>query len=383
MKIAIVHEWVTVIAGSESCFKEFTEIYPDADIFLLVSDEKSLEKLNIDPSRVTNSFVQKLPKAKTKWKNYLPLFPYAIEQFDLSEYDVIISSSHSVAKGVITNASQIHICYIHSPIRYAWDLYHQYIKESNLAKGIKGVFAKGILHYIRRWDLGTANGVDEFIPNSNYIKKRVWRTYRRESYKVIYPPVAVYDFTLNEDKEDFYLAASRLVPYKKIDLIVDAFSKMPNKKLVVIGDGPESKKIKSKAGTNVKVLGHQEFEVLKDYMQRAKAFVFAAEEDFGIIPIEAQACGTPVIAFGKGGSLETVKGKFITQSIEANDTGVYFDKQNIDSLTDAIYYFEENYTKFNPIKIREFALTFGKNIFKDNIKRTFAEIIEKYKAQKN
>ncbi len=144
MKIAIVHEWVTVIAGSESCFKEFTEIYPDADIFLLVSDEKSLEKLNIDPSRVTNSFVQKLPKAKTKWKNYLPLFPYAIEQFDLSEYDVIISSSHSVAKGVITNASQIHICYIHSPIRYAWDLYHQYIKESNLAKGIKGGFLQKV-----------------------------------------------------------------------------------------------------------------------------------------------------------------------------------------------------------------------------------------------
>ena len=219
MKIAIVHEWVTVIAGSESCFKGFTEIYPDADIFLLVSDEKSLEKLNIDPSRVTNSFVQKLPKAKTKWKSYLPLFPYAIEQFDLSAYDVIISSSHAVAKGVITNASQTHICYIYSPIRYAWDLYHQYLKEANLTKGIKGFLAKSILHYIRRWDLGTANSVDEFIPISNYIEKRVWRTYRRKSYKVIYPPVSVDDFTLNEDKEDFYLAASRLVPYKKIDLI--------------------------------------------------------------------------------------------------------------------------------------------------------------------
>ena len=379
MKIAIVHEWVTVIAGSESCFKGFTEIYPDADIFLLVSDEKSLEKLNIDPSRVTNSFVQKLPKAKTKWKSYLPLFPYAIEQFDLSAYDLIISSSHAVAKGVITNASQTHICYIYSPIRYAWDLYHQYLKEANLTKGIKGFLAKSILHYIRRWDLGTANSVDEFIPISNYIEKRVWRTYRRKSYKVIYPPVSVDDFTLNEDKEDFYLAASRLVPYKKIDLIVEAFSKMPNKKLVVIGDGPEFKKVKSKAGSNVKILGRQEFEVLKDYMQRAKAFVFAAEEDFGIIPIEAQACGTPVIAFGKGGSLETVKGKFISQPIEASDTGVYFDNQSIDSLTDAVSYFEENHTKFNPIKIREFALTFDKKKFKVNIKNTFAEIIEKHK----
>ena len=191
MKIAIVHEWLTVIAGSESCFKEFAQIYPEADIFVLVSDEKSLVKLNIDPSRVTNSFIQKLPKSKTKWKNYLPLFPFAIEQFDLSEYDVIISSSHAVAKGVITNANQTHICYIYSPIRYAWDLYHQYLDESNLKKGLKGFIAQSVLHYIRKWDRTTSNNVDEFIPISKYIEKRVWRTYRRKSYKVIYPPVAV------------------------------------------------------------------------------------------------------------------------------------------------------------------------------------------------
>lgn len=379
MKVAIVHEWLTVIAGSESCFKEFVEIYPDADIFVLVSDEKSVKKLNINPKRINNSFIQKFPKAKTKWKTYLPFFPFAVEQFDLSEYDLIISSSHAVAKGVITNANQIHICYIYSPIRYAWDLYHQYLREANLTKGIKGFFAKIVLHYIRRWDLGTANRVDEFIPISKYIEKRVWRTYRRESYKVIYPPVEVNEFTLKKEKDDFYLAASRLVPYKKIDLIVEAFSKMPDKKLIVIGNGPEFKKVKEKACSNVEILGYQKFDILKDHMQRAKAFIFAAEEDFGIIPIEAQACGTPVIAYGKGGSLETVKGKFVNQVINDNDTGVYFDKQNVDSLTNAISYFEENYSRFNPIKIRDFALTFDKEIFKENIKKTFTEIIEKHK----
>lgn len=378
MKIAIVHEWLTVIAGSESCFKEFAHIYPEADIFVLVSDEKSLVKLNIDPSRVTNSFIQKLPRSKTKWKNYLPLFPFAIEQFDLSEYDVIISSSHAVAKGVITNANQTHICYIYSPIRYAWDLYHQYLDESNLKKGLKGFIAKSILHYIRKWDRTTANNVDEFIPISKYIEKRVWRTYRRTSYKVIYPPVAVEDFTLKIEKEDFYLAASRLVPYKKIDLIVEAFALTPERKLIVIGDGPDLDKINEKAKGNISILGYQSFDVLKDHMQRAKAFIFAAEEDFGIIPIEAQACGTPVIAYGKGGSLETVKGKFIDQIIDEEDTGVYFDKQTVPALIEAISNFEDNYVKFNPLNIRKFALTFDKKIFIEDIKNTFAEIIEKH-----
>jgi len=379
MKIAIIHEWVTVVAGSESCFKVFTEIYPDADIFVLVSDDNSLKKLNIDPSRVTNSFIQKLPKATTKWKNYLPLFPFAIEQFDLSKYDLIISSSHAVAKGVITNANQIHICYIYSPIRYAWDLYHQYIQEAKLSKGLKGFFAKAILHYIRRWDISTSNRVDEFIPISNYIEKRVWRTYRRKSYKVIYPPVAIDEFTLRNEKEDFYLTASRLVPYKKIDLIVEAFSKIKDKRLVVIGDGPDFKKITEKASKNVQILGYQEFEVLKDHMQRARAFVFAAEEDFGIIPIEAQACGTPVIAYGKGGSLETVKGRFVNEQVSEDDTGIYFNEQSSDSLIEAVNYFEKNYQKFNSEKIREFARTFDKKIFKENIIKVFSEIIDKHK----
>ena len=379
MKVAIVHDWITVVAGSESCLKIIAEIYPDADVFTLVSDPKSLEKLNINPTRVTNSKIQNFPFAKKKWKSYLPFFPFAIEQFDLSNYDLIISSSHAVAKGVITKANQIHICYIYSPIRYVWDLYHQYLLEANLRFGIKGYFARKILHNIRNWDVLTSNRVDEFIPISNYIEKRVWRTYRRKSYKVIYPPVSVDDFVLGIEKDDFYLTASRLVPYKKVDLIVKAFSKMPNKKLIVIGDGPELKKIRKNTFSNIEILGYQKFEVLKDYMQRSKAFVFAAEEDFGIIPIEAQACGTPVIAYGNGGSLETVKGKFINQTITDNDTGVFFKNQTIESLIEAVEYFEIHQKIFNPNKVREFALTFNKTIFKKNIQETFTEIIEKYK----
>ena len=377
-RIAIIHDWVTATGGAENCLKIFSEIYPNADIFVLVSDKKSLEKLNIDPKRVKHSLIQKLPRAKKSWKTYLPLFPFAIEQIDLSEYDVIISSSHAVAKGVLTTADQIHICYIYSPIRYVWDLYHQYLNEASLTKGIKSLFVRSILHYIRNWDVSTANRVDEFIPISSYIEKRVWRTYRRKSYKVICPPVSTNDFTLVEEKEDFYLTASRLVPYKKIKLIVQAFSQMPEKQLVVIGDGPDFKKISKLATKNVRMLGYQEFEVLKSYMQRAKAFIFIALEDFGIIPIEAQACGTPVIALGKGGSLETVKGKFIDQEVNTSDTGIFLKEQSVEELLKAIRYFEKNIHKFSAKNIREFAMKFDQSIFKQKIKYTFDEIIEKH-----
>ena len=379
MKIAIVHDWITVVAGAESCLKIIAEIYPESDVFTLVSNEDSLKKLNISQDRVTNSLIQKLPRSNKKWRSYLPVFPYAIEQLDLSSYDVIISSSHAVAKGVLVKANQLHICYIYSPIRYAWDLYHQYLDEANLKKGLKGFLAKIILQKIRNWDLSTANRVDEFIPISHYIEKRVWRTYRRKSFDVIYPPVYVDDFTLEIEKEDFYLTASRLVPYKKVHLIVEAFSEMPNKKLIVIGDGPDLSKIESIAGSNISILGYQKFEVLKSYMQKARAFIFIAEEDFGIIPIEAQACGTPVIAYGKGGSLETINGKFINQTLCSDDTGVFITDQTKEEIIMAVNHFEENRHLFDPNKIRAFSLKFDAKIFKSKIKESFNKIIEKYK----
>lgn len=357
MKVAIVHEWFVTYAGSEKVVEQLLNIFPEADLFAVVDFLDKDKRGFIKNKPVTTTFIQNLPKAKKMYQKYLPLMPLAIEQLDVTGYDLVISSAHCVAKGIITSPNQIHISYVHSPIRYAWDLQHQYLKEAGLNKGVKGLIAKLILHYMRLWDYRTSNNVDYFIANSNFIAKRIWKCYRRKA-DVIYPPVDVDAFELCEKKEDFYLTASRMVPYKKIDIIVEAFTNMPDKKLVVIGDGPEFEKIKSKSGSNVELLGYQPFEVLKDYMQRAKAFVFAAEEDFGIIPVEAQACGTPVIAYGKGGALETVVGLD-----KENPTGVFFKEQTVESICEAVEQFELEKTLFLPINCRDNSARFGMERF--------------------
>lgn len=365
MKIAIVHDWLVTYAGAEKCLEQMINIFPEADLYALVDFLDEDNRDFIKHKKVTTSFIQKLPKAKTKYRSYLPLMPLAIEQLDLSKYDLIISSSHCVAKGIITGPNQVHISYIYSPVRYAWDLQHQYLKETGLDKGLKGWLAKIILHYIRLWDLRTINSVDHFIAISEFIKKRVWKYYRREA-DIIYPPVDVEAFEFCDKKEDFYLTASRMVPYKKMDLIVEAFTKMPDKKLVVIGDGPDFAKIQkiAQGRSNIQLMGYQPFSVLKDHMQRAKAFVFVAEEDFGITPVEAQACGTPVIAYGRGGALETVRGL----DIKDNPTGVFFYKQDKDNLIKAINSFENNIEKIRFKDCRENALKFSSDNFKARLK---------------
>ncbi len=256
--------------------------------------------------------------------------PLAIEQFDLSSYDLVISSSHAVAKGVLTGPRQLHICMCYSPIRYAWDLQHQYLAESGLDKGWKSGLVRPLLHYIRMWDVRTAPGVDLFISISRFIERRIEKVYRRSSV-VIYPPVNTDDFTPSDSRKEYYMTASRMVPYKRIDLIVEAFARMPDKKLVVIGDGPEMDKIRSIASPNISILGYQPFEIMREHMRSARAFIFAAEEDFGIAPIEAQACGTPVIAYGQGGAVETIKD---------GETGLFFEDQTPRSLMDAVVRFE-------------------------------------------
>ena len=287
--------------------------------------------------------------------------PLAIEQLDMSGHDVVLSSSHAVAKGVLTGPDQLHISYVHSPIRYAWDLQHQYLRESGLSKGLKGLIAKYLLHKIRLWDYRTANGVDHFIANSKFISRRIHKVYGRSS-DVIYPPVDVKNFTLNENKEDYYFTASRLVPYKRIDLIVDAFNEMPDKKLVVIGDGSEMDKIKSKVEKNIEILGYQPNNIMQEHMKNAKAFVFAAEEDFGITPVEAQACGTPVIAFGKGGVLETIN------SIDnIKPTGIFFDEQNPKSIIESVKKFESLQGVFEPVECRRNAEKFSEERFRNEI----------------
>jgi glycosyltransferase involved in cell wall biosynthesis len=357
MRVAIVHEWLVTYGGSERVVEEILECFPEADVFSLIDFIEDRDFLK--GKTVTTSFVQKLPFAKRKYRAYLPLFPLAVEQFNLSGYDLIISSSHAVAKGVLVGPDQLHVSYVHSPIRYAWDLQHQYLNEAKLTSGLRSLFARVALHYLRTWDVRTANGVDSFVVNSEFIGRRVNRVYRRES-TVVYPPVDTDEFQLNTQKEGFYVTVSRMVPYKKIDLIVEAFSGMPERKLIVIGDGPDMEKVRAKAGANVTIMGHQKFSVLRDYLQRARAFVFAAEEDFGISIVEAQACGTPVIAFGKGGACETV-----IDDTQPKPTGVFFEEQTVASLQAAVVRFESGAHKFKAENCRVNAERFSKAAFRN------------------
>lgn len=359
--LGIVADWLVTYAGAERVIKEFVDLYPDSTLYSIVDFLSDNDRANLHNKRATTSFIQKLPMSKRKYQNYLPMMPFAIEQLDVSKHDVILSSSHAVAKGIITGPNQLHISYVHSPIRYAWDLQHQYLRESGLDSGLKGLLVRWLLHKIRLWDYRTANGVDHFIANSRFIARRIQKVYGRQA-DVIYPPVSVNNFDVCDAKDDFYLTASRMVPYKKIDLIVEAFSHMPNKKLVVIGDGSEMKKIRSKATKNVEIMGYQTNDVMKEHMQKAKAFVFAAEEDFGITPVEAQACGTPVIAYGRGGALETV-----VSMTHHNPTGVFFDRQEVSALVEAVKTFESSANLFEPQNCRNNAIRFSDERFRREI----------------
>lgn len=363
MKVALVQDWLTEIGGAEKVFLAFLDLYPQADVFTLTSHEKVISKLGIENTRLKESFISRLPFGRKRYRYYLPFFPQAIESFDFSNYDLIISSSSSVAKGLLKHTDQLHICYCHSPVRYAWDLYHQYIKESGLnGWGVKGVFVRHVLHKLRIWDIISSNRVDAFVANSDYVKRRIFNTYRRES-TVIFPPVDILHFEVKVDKQDYYFAASRMVPYKRIDLIVKAFNKLKDKKLIVAGVGPEFNRVKAIAGPNVSLVGFVSDAEMKELMSNAKAFVFAANEDFGIIPLEAQACGTPVIAYGKGGALETVvNGK----------TGILFNEQTEDSLIDAIQRFESDFS-YDPFQIRSHAEEFSTERFKSE----FSSFVEK------
>lgn len=368
MRVAIVHDWLVTYGGAERVLEEMLRFYPDADLYSLYDFIPQGQRGFILDKKVKTSFLQRLPLARSRYRDYLPLMPLAIEQFDLSAYDLVISSSAAISKGVITGPDQLHICMCYSPVRYAWDLTHQYLNESNLQRGPRAWLARYLLHRLRLWDVRTANGVDEFIAISKHIARRIRKVYRRESV-VIYPPVDIEAFKLHVHKEDFYLTASRLVPYKRIDLIAEAFSKMPDKRLVIVGDGPDYKKIRKKAGPNVELLGYQPFRTIRDLMQRSRAFVFAAEEDFGIVPVEAQACGTPVIAYGKGGALETVI---------ADKTGVFFGSQNSDSLVRAVEEFEHLEKDFDPYEIRRNARRFSLYRFRSEFKNFIERAISGY-----
>ena len=370
MKVAIVQEWLVTVGGSDKVVKAILDVFPDADIYTLVAKKEVCDELGIPWEKVHTSFIQKMPLGTKKHRAYLPLFPFAIEQFDLRGYDVVISSSHCVAKGVLTKADQLHICYCHSPIRYCWDMYNEYLEESHLDKGFKSWLVRLMLHPIRQFDAIAGSRVDYYISNSDYVGQRIRKTYRRKA-TTIHPNIDISNFELCNDKQEYYLASSRLVAYKKIDTIIEAFNQMPDKKLVVIGGGPNLEAYRKLAKDNVTVMGYQPFDVLKDKMQHAKAFVFAADEDFGMIPIEAQSCGTPVIAYGHGGSLETVNG---------GKTGLFFNEQTPEAIVEAVNKFESmGLQPFAPADCHQWAEGFSEERFKREIKEFVEEKYEEFK----
>ncbi len=377
IKVAVIHDWLPLIGGAEKVLEQILRVYPDAHVYTLFDFLDDEERASLGVKNITTSYLNKWPKVQKYYRNLFPMLPMAIEDFDLYEYDLVISSSHAVAKGVITGAHQVHVSYVHSPIRYAWDFTHQYLKQTKFNKGLKGFIVKYLLGRIRLWDYRTANGVDRFIGNSHYIKNRIWKVYRREA-DVVHPPIDIEGFEFEENKEDFYLTASRMVPYKRLDLIAQAFAQMPEKKLVIIGDGPEMDKVRAIAdkADNIQLMGYQSTEILRDHMKRTKAFVFAAEEDFGIIPVEVQACGTPVIAFGKGGALETVVGYQVNPE---SATGVFFSEQEPQSVVDAVGYFEEIQNKITAQNCLDNAHNFTSDKFRNNLQAIVdEELMKKY-----
>lgn len=361
-KIAVVHDFLYTYAGAERVLEQILALYPDADLFSLFDFLPEDQRAFIGNRKVHTSFIQNLPFARKKHRWYFPLMPLAIEQLDLSHYDLIISSSYVAAKGVMTRPDQLHICYCHSPARFAWDLQGQYLEQSGIAGGLMSFPTRTLLHYMRIWDVRSSNSVDRFVTNSRFIARRIEKSYRRESV-VVYPPVHTEKFTATEQREDFYLIACRQVPYKRVDLIIDAFNAMPDKKLVVVGAGPDHEKLKKKAGLNVQMLGFQPDDKLHSLMERCKAFVYGAEEDFGIVMVEAQAAGAPVIALGRGGAFEIV---------DVGRTGILFDRQEVPSVINAVQTFEAH-DRMDPAECRANADRFSVKKFN----HTFSTLIDR------
>jgi glycosyltransferase involved in cell wall biosynthesis len=369
MKVAIVHDWLTGMRGGEKCLEIFCELFPNATLFTLLYNKGSVS-YSIAKMKIRTSFIQNLPRANTKYRNYLPLFPKAIESFNLKEFDLILSSSHCVAKGAKKSQRALHLCYCYTPMRYVWMFFDQYFGSYNLWKR---KLVASICEHLKKWDLSTLDRVDQFVAISETIKERIKNIYKRES-EVIYPPVDVDNFYLNPKvtREDFYICVSSLVPYKRIDVIIEAFNQLRDKKIVIVGDGHLREELeKKKKSENIKFLGWVNENDLVSLYQRARGFIYMAEEDFGIAPVEAQAAGLVVIAYGKGGVAETVIP--LNGSLRNNcPTGLFFFEQNAQNLIEIVGEFEKRQKEFSPLRIRENALRFSKDNFRANI-RTFIE----------
>jgi glycosyltransferase involved in cell wall biosynthesis len=342
LRVAVVHDWLYVLGGAEKVLAAILRCLPTADIFALFDTLQPADRAAIGYRESRTSFLQRMPGIRRNHRPYLPLMPLAIEQLDLSDYDLVVSSSSSVAKGVLTGPDQIHIAYVHSPMRYAWDLQHQYLRETATERGLKSLFVRWMLHRARMWDVRTAHGVDTYVANSRFVARRIRKIYGRGA-EVIYPPVRISPELKEVEKQPYFFTASRLVPYKNIRAIVQAFRDLPQHQLVVGGDGPERKGLEAIASSNTRFVGFVPDAELQRMMRECLAFVFAAEEDFGIVPLEAQAAGTPVIALGRGGVLETI----VTSG--PKPTGLFFEVPEPDSIAAAVQSFLAQRGRFAPI----------------------------------
>lgn len=366
MKVAIVHYWLVNFRGGEKVLEALCEIYPEADVYTHIYDPSKFQNSVIRQHKIFQSFISKLPRAKKWYQNYLPLMPLALEQFDLSDYDLVISSESGPAKGIIPAPGRPHICYCHSPMRYAWDMYHDYTRRCGWFKRLLMV---PLLHYIRRWDQLSSMSVSHFVANSHFVAGRIKSFYNRNA-SVINPPVDFDDFPICEKPaNDYYLVLGQLVPYKKADLVVNAF-KLSGRKLKIVGEGPQFSMLSKLANDNIEVLGRQPFDVIKKLLANSKALVFPGVEDFGIVPLEAMACGRPVIAYRAGGALETV---------EDGKTGIFFDEQNEKSLNDTIDIFEKSSADFDPNEIRNWSEKFSKEHFKQKFEAYVAQVMSEYR----
>ena len=357
-RIAVVHDWLDHWRGGENVLGAILRLHPEAELFALVDFLPEPLRERVLQKHAHTTFLQRLPGARRHFRYFAPLFPRAIESLDMSGFDLVISSSHAVAKGVRTRPGQVHVCYCHTPMRYAWDLREQYLATTGLAHGWKGAVVRRLLDRLRDWDYAASARVTAFIANSEHIRERIRRCYDRAA-TVVYPPVDTAFFTPAQPvrapvERSTFVTGSHWVPYKRIDLVVSAFRQMPDQRLIVTGDGPEARRIRSEAGHNVEFAGIVSRERLRELLRDARAFVFAAEEDFGMLPVEAQACGTPVIAYGRGGALETV-----VPWGRPGCTGILFEQQSADAIVDAVRAFEHHAAGFDVEACRTNAERFG------------------------
>ena len=379
LRVAIVHDWLYTVGGAERVLSAIIRCFPDATVYALFDTLTEPERGTIGHSRTETSFLQRVPGISRWHRLYLPLMPLAVEQFDLSDYDLVISSSHAVAKGVLTGPDQLHLSYVHSPMRYAWDMQHQYLREAGLEKGVRSWIIRLLLHRMRMWDSRTAFGVDGWIANSHFVARRIQKLYGQKAV-VIPPPVRVPSVPPTAQERDHFLVASRLVAYKNVRSIVQAFAALPNEKLIIVGDGPERGKLQQLAGSNVEFRGHAPDPELRKLMREARAFIFAAEEDFGIAPIEAQGEGTPVIALGRGGARETI----ITTG--ATPTGLFFPRPEPAEIVGAVTDFLRTAKSYSAFQCWRNAVRFSEgrfiSAFTDHVQLELTSFRERMQLQR-